>query len=391
LILPGSGKIGPVQLRPQLHAALQRLRAHLWPIAQASGAAALAWYITHDLLNHPSPFFAPIAAAISLGATVGRRWRNVVQMIFGVTLGIGVSEAVVQLAGTGALPLAVIVLATMSAAVLFSAMPMFVNQAAASAILVVTLRAGGVAGERFADALIGGGCALLVSALLFPPHPLPVLGRAIRRSLQGVATALRGAAEALATAKPRDPEWTLAVTHALHGQLAALAAARTTADDIVRVAPLRRHWRAEVERADKRAAHVALLANTALTLVRMAAAALEAREQAPRPLAESVTELAGAVDMLARGVSPVERARVRELARRIASERAPLYGPPELAATELQVRAAANDLLRVMRGEEEEAAWRRAMRVRAAVRTGATTERARRVAARSGAGALRRR
>jgi uncharacterized membrane protein YgaE (UPF0421/DUF939 family) len=380
-----------VQLRTQLQAAVQRLRQHLWPIVQAAAAAALAWYVTHDLLDHPAPFFAPIAAAISLGATVGRRWRNVVQLMFGVTLGIAVAEVVVRLVGTGVLPLALIVLVTMCAAVLFSAMPMFVNQAAASAVLVVTLRTNGVAGERFIDAFIGGGCALLISAVLFPPHPLPVLAQAIRGALHGVATALRGAAEALSTAKPRDPEWTLAVTHALHNQLAALAGARAVAKDIVRLAPLRRHWRPQVDRADTRAAHVALLANTALTLVRMAAAALEAREQPPPRLTESVQQLAAAVDVLAQGASPDERARVRALAQSIASERAPLYGPPEVAATELQVRAAANDLLRVMRGDEEEAAWRRAMRVRAAERTDAATKRARRVAARSGAGALRRR
>jgi len=391
LILHASGNIRSVRLRPHLEAGLGRLREHLWPITQAAAAAALAWWVTHDLLNHPAPFFAPIAAAISLGATVGRRWRNVVQMIFGVTLGIGVAEVVVQVAGTGALPLAVIVLVTMAAAVAFSSMPMFVNQAAASAVLVVTLRTNGVAGERFVDAVIGGGCALLISAVLFPPHPLPVLGRAIRGALQGVAAALRGAAEALRTAKPRDAEWTLAVTHALHGQLAALAGARATAKDIVKLAPLRRHWRPQAARADMRAAHVALLANTALTLVRMAAAALEAREEPPPRLTESVSQLAAAVDVLAQGASPDERARVRALARRIASERTPLYGPPELAATELQVRAAANDLLRVMRGEDEEAAWRRAMRVRAAERTEAATQTARKVAARSGAGALRRR
>jgi hypothetical protein len=140
-----------------------------------------------------------------------------------------------------------------------------------------------------------------------------------------------------------------------------------------------------------RAAHVALLANTALTLVRLAAAVLDAGERPPRELTESVAELASGVDMLARGASPHDRSRVRELVREIARERAPLYGPPEVAATELQVRAAANDLLRVIRGEEEEAAWRRAMRVRAATQTGAATERARQVAARSGAGALRRR
>ena len=113
-----------------IDASFRRLRNSWWPVVQAAAAAGLAWYITHDALGHPQPFFAPIAAAISLSATVGRRWRNAVQMIFGVALGIAVSDAVVQVFGTGVLPLTGVVLVTMAAAVLFSPVPMFVNQAA---------------------------------------------------------------------------------------------------------------------------------------------------------------------------------------------------------------------------------------------------------------------
>src|SRR5919197_883521 len=102
----------------------ERLRNAAWPVAQAAIAAALAWWITHDALGHPQPFFAPIAAAISLSATVGRRWRNAVQMMFGVTLGIVISEGVVALLGTGVLPLTLVVAIAMGVAVLFSPMPM---------------------------------------------------------------------------------------------------------------------------------------------------------------------------------------------------------------------------------------------------------------------------
>src|SRR4029079_17908574 len=98
---------------------------------------------------------------------------------------------------------------------------------------------------------------------------------------------------------------------ALHGQLAALAGARATAKDIVKLAPLRRHWRPQAARADMRAAHVALLANTALTLVRMAAAALEAREEPPPRLTESVSQLAAAGAGPAPGAAPQWRARCR--------------------------------------------------------------------------------
>jgi uncharacterized membrane protein YgaE (UPF0421/DUF939 family) len=379
--------------RDDLRAAWSRLRNGAWPVAQAATAAALAWWLTHDVLGHPQPFFAPIAAAISLSATVGRRWRNAVQMMFGVTLGIVVAEVVVQIIGAGVLSLALIVALAMGTAVLFSPMPMFVNQAAASAILVVTLRTGGVAGERLIDALIGGGCALVVSLLLFPPHPLPILARAMRSALRGTSTALRGAAEVLESGTPRDAEWTLAVTHALHDRLAGLAGARAVTKDIVTLAPLRRRYRPEVERADARAANVGLLANTALTLVRLSAAVLDDAEKPPPTLTEGVDQLADATRVLARGADPEERRRVRELAT-VMAERPHSYGPPAVAAAEIQLRAAAEDLLRVMRDEDEDAAWQHAVRVRRAVRSSRPAEAARtarRAAARSGAGAFRRR
>jgi uncharacterized membrane protein YgaE (UPF0421/DUF939 family) len=376
-----------------IDASFRRLRNSWWPVVQAAVAAGLAWYITHDALGHPQPFFAPIAAAISLSATVGRRWRNAVQMIFGVALGIAVSDAVVQVFGTGVLPLTGVVLVTMAAAVLFSPVPMFVNQAAASAILVVTLRTGGVAGERLIDALIGGGCALFISLLLFPPHPLPVLGRAIRAALSGVATALRGAAEGLESGRPHDADATLALTQSVHDRLAGLSSARATARDVVRLAPLRRRYRPDIERADRRAAHVGLLANTSLTLVRLTAAIVDSGDEPPASLVPTLSQLADATSTLARGVGTEERERVRRQVSAIAEERPPAYGPPAVAATELQLRAAATDLLRVMRDQDEDAAWQHSMRIRRAVRSSPPAEAARtarRAAARSGAGAFRR-
>ncbi|HKN94996.1 MAG TPA: FUSC family protein [Thermoleophilaceae bacterium] len=375
-------------------ASFARLRMSWWPVVQAAVAAGLAWYVTHDLLGHAQPFFAPIAAAISLGAFVGRRWRNAVQMMLGVTLGIVLAEAVVTVAGVGVVPLAVSVLIAMCAGVLLSPVPMFVNQSAASAILVVALRTGGIAGERLIDALIGGGCALLISLVLFPPHPLPLLGNSIRAALRQVASALAGAADALKSGRPRDADATLAITQSVHERVVALTQARVTARDIARLAPLRRRYRPDVERADLRAAHVGLLANTSLTLVRLAAAVLDSGEEPPAYLADELTRLSESTATLARGASSVERERVRETVTAIADERPPSYGPPEIAATELQLRAAAGDLLRVMRDQDEDLAWRHSLRVRNAVRASRPAEAARtarQAAARSGAGAFRRR
>jgi uncharacterized membrane protein YgaE (UPF0421/DUF939 family) len=311
----------------------------------------LAWYLTFDVLGHAQPFFAPIAAAISLSASVGRRWRNAAQMVLGVTLGIVVAEAVVAIAGTGVFPIAAVVLLAMGLAAMLNPMPMFANQAGASAVLVVALRAGGVGSERLLDAVIGGASALFVGQLLFPPRPRPLLAKAVRNALAGVARALAGALE---SRQPKDAEWMLATTQSVHAQLVALTGARATAADIVRFAPLRRRTRAQLARADVRAAHVALLANTALTHVRLAATVLDDPEDPPPALGEAVAELAAATGTLARGASPAEREQVRALVRELAEAGPPAYGRPAVAATGLQVRAAATDLMRVIRDQDDE-------------------------------------
>src|SRR5207248_11025012 len=70
--------------------AWQRLRATHWPLVQTAVAAALAWLLAEKLLGHRSPFFAPIAAIVSLAATRGQRSRRAVELMLGVAIGIGI-------------------------------------------------------------------------------------------------------------------------------------------------------------------------------------------------------------------------------------------------------------------------------------------------------------
>ena len=52
---------------------VERLRLAWRSIFQASVSAALAWLIATKVLGHPTPFFAPVSAIITLGITVGQR------------------------------------------------------------------------------------------------------------------------------------------------------------------------------------------------------------------------------------------------------------------------------------------------------------------------------
>ncbi len=75
-------------VRPRFEAALGRLRARGWPILQTAVAASLAWTLATMVLGHERPFFAAIAAVISLGVAVGKEGRQAAELVFGVACGL---------------------------------------------------------------------------------------------------------------------------------------------------------------------------------------------------------------------------------------------------------------------------------------------------------------
>ncbi|OBI52247.1 aromatic acid exporter family protein [Mycobacterium sp. E796] len=257
-------------------AGLKRLRALWFNLVQTSVAAGLSWYIAHDLLGHPQPFFAPIAAAVSLSISNVLRAQRAIQMMIGVTLGIGVGIAVEGVLGPGTLAIGVGAFLALSAAVFIGhgyigQGMMFANQTAVSAILVLALYGSNVGLERLYDALIGGVVAIVVAVLLFPADPLVVLRSArvgVFGVLQGVLTR---AADFAAGRREAPPDWPLSAVDRVHAQLGGLIEARTTARQVVRVAPRRWGLRDAVRAADHQAVHVALLASSVLELARVVA------------------------------------------------------------------------------------------------------------------------
>src|ERR1700749_68564 len=125
-------------------AGFERVRSVWFTLVQTSAAAGLAWYLAHDVLDHPQPFFAPIAAAVSLWISNVLRAQRAVQMMIGVTLGIGLGTLVQLALGPGAIAITVAALIALCAAVLIGHGfighgMMFANQTVISAILVLAL------------------------------------------------------------------------------------------------------------------------------------------------------------------------------------------------------------------------------------------------------------
>lgn len=336
-------------------AAKRRVRAVAWPVAQTSAAAGIAWYITHDLMGHAQPFFAPIAAAVSLSTSQVQRARRSVQMVIGVLLGIGVGELLQPLIGRSGVAIAAAVLVTLVVAVgvgmgFVGEGMMFVNQAAASAILVIALHRAGTGGERATDALVGGAVALAIGVGLFPVEPLKLLWRAENGVLRAVRSVLAREPLPPSRSRDRDMDWPLAASHEVHRRLTALTAARSTARANVRIAPRRMHMRGRVDAEERRVAGMYLLAGGALSLVRVIADAEEEGAPLEGTVLEEVDSLALAVNSLQAAQRPWSALALVEPRRR-ASELVETPLPsrrPESAAIAIAARRLARDVLAVM-------------------------------------------
>lgn len=154
-------------------------------------AAGLAWWVATTVIGHHAPFFAPIAAVVSLGLSLGARLRRSFELVAGVTVGIGIGDLIISGIGSGPWQISLVVVLAMSVAVLLNSGPIFSMQAGNSAVLVATLIPPGGSGgpDRMIDALVGGLVGIAVVAII-PTHP-------VRRARKDAASILGTASEVL--------------------------------------------------------------------------------------------------------------------------------------------------------------------------------------------------
>ena len=183
--------------RTSLRVRADRLRSKSFAIGQCALAAGAAWLIAHDVLGHEMPFFAPIAAVVSLGTSYGQRLRRVAEVTVGVALGVLLGDLLVIWLGSGWWQIAVVVALAMSLAFLLDGGQLMVMQAAVQSIVVTTLIVSpGGALIRWTDALVGGGVAL-VAATMVPAAPLRRPREQAARVLRKEAEMLRAAADVM--------------------------------------------------------------------------------------------------------------------------------------------------------------------------------------------------
>ena len=331
--------------------AIHRIRGGLPLAAQSGVAAGLAWFIAHDVIGRPTPFFAPIAAVIALASSVGQRLRRTTELVIGVAIGIGVGDALILLIGSGPGQIALIVfLAILVATAVGGGTPLVV-QAASSAVLVATLTSTtSLPWTRFFDALVGGGVGLIVMTILLPLNPLTVVRRATDPALSALADGMHQVATSLADADPDVIRDALEKLRAAEASFAAFSGAIAAASENVAFAPARWRNRGALGQYVDGADHLTYGLRNVRVLARRAITALGDEEHIPAALPASIALLGDAVNLLkqewARGVEPVA---TRERALRAAAESGQAYDEGvgfSGSVIVAQVRTTAADLLR---------------------------------------------
>jgi len=296
--------------RAGLVAGLHRVRGGLALAIQAGVGAAIAWYLAHDVIGRPAPFFAPIAAVITLASSVGQRARRTVELVIGVAIGIGIGDALILLIGTGPWQIGLVVLLAILVATAVGGGTPLVVQSASSAVLVATLTsATGLPWTRFFDALVGGGVGLVVMTILLPLNPLTVVKRAADPALRALADGLRDVATALRADDRDEIEATLLRLRAAETSFAAFSAAVTAARENVAFAPARWHTRTALAQYVEGATQVTYALRNVRVLLRRVSTGLGDQEKMPEVLAGAIGLLGDAVDLLrqewARAAEPI--------------------------------------------------------------------------------------
>ncbi|MGD0198887.1 MAG: FUSC family protein [Solirubrobacteraceae bacterium] len=356
--VPGTSQL-LTRLTPAAEAAHQSLRQRVgrvretWiAILQTGVAAGLAWFLARLIVGTPDPFFAPAAAVISTGLSRGQPLRRSAELAIGVAIGIGIAFLLRSQIGLGPWQIGGIVALTILAALLVDASIVLVNQAAISAVLVMTLPTAslGTGPDRFFDALVGGAVALLVGHLVFVRNPASGVAELARGTLGVLADCLRQGERALAAESLDQAQEALTRLRGIDSQLAALFEALKRAQEAAALSPLRRRALDALGPYGEASRHIDYAVRNGRVLLRTVAAALRTGAEMPAQLGQAILTLADSADALAAqldGTGTAEAMRSRTIA---ATETATgvLATHNDLRTSMVigQIRATAVDLLR---------------------------------------------
>lgn len=285
--------------RLSMRARLARLSSKRWQIAQCAVAAGVAWVVAADLFDHPTPFFAPVAAVVALGTSYGQRLRRVAEITVGVAVGVFIADLLVLELGTGGWQIALIVALAMSSAFLLDGGQLLVTQAAVQSIIVATLvPEPDAAFTRWTDAVIGGLVAL-VAASVVPAAPLRRPREQAAVVMRKIAELLRAAGEVMVDGEIQHGLDLLADARSTDHLIRELQAAADEGMAVVASSPFRVRHRGNIRRMADLVDPLDRALRSTRVLVRQVAVAAYHRRPVPSSYSVLAMDLAEAAEKVA--------------------------------------------------------------------------------------------
>ena len=150
-------------------------------IVKTAFAAALSWFVAISLLHSEYPYFAAVAAIITVQVTVADSVDKATQRIIGIMGGVLLSMLLGHWFRIGAISIFFIILIGMAVAKAFRMNPQIISQVAISSLLVLAFgqTREGYGFERIIETILGSGIAVLINALIIPRNAIPEVEKSI--------------------------------------------------------------------------------------------------------------------------------------------------------------------------------------------------------------------
>ena len=334
--------------RDSLLTRVERWRSYWFLIIQTATTAGLAWFVATELLNHPQPFFAPVAAIITLGVSYGQRMRRGIEVAIGVAVGVLVGDVFAVLFGSGTWQIMIALVLAMSVATILSTRQLIIIQACVQSVIVVALAPTVEQGfGRWLDAVVGCALALLV-ATVAPSTPLRKPARLAASVLDQLAATMEACATELKDSDEAAGDLVLAQARRIDDALVGLSDATAEGLAVVRQSPFRRRQLAGIEAYAQLSDPLDHASRNLRVLARRCAVALWRGEEVPAPYRAQMSALAEVMRFMAielrNGRLPV-RARDRLVAIGEATAHLRLTDSISAVVILAQVRSITADLL----------------------------------------------